>query len=498
MKILITERQLKTLVENATLNNAFRSLKVGDILVLRVVLKAGEQHDYKFKVVEDMGESWKLANFNVGSTNTGFDWFIDKGESLTDSQVLFVKSSKKDKKKVRVLLKGVISAKLGDDILSITTTGDVVDIEDVKRAYVMALKSIEDEDGLTPEAAHDSAINIVKQEFGDIPEVEIIDNGYKRKRGTGGNVGGDYVNFDDIPNVDITDTAGYGKVNKGGKSNNIDAEDVDYMDVSDLDGLVVDIKKRFKEGNGVRFTLRDGESISVINFNVLSVSGDTAEIKLVETDDSEYDKYRKGRFIMTFDRSYIEVNDKTVDIKLLIADADGDIQIKNIAMIEATSKNDDEVKIDRGQLLKFIQSDPILMNAFAKTPTLMGLINVGDVRGLSKAYELLNKSGFDLDGSKSGNNKSGNFSDRFSSNYSAKIRLLRDVKFLDGNPIEAGEKKVTVRRSRNTVILTDSERNTYKILKDLGNDIYEVNAQRKEDTSGEKVTIKVLEYKTQN
>jgi hypothetical protein len=496
MKILITERQLKTIVENATLNNAFKSLKVGDILVLRVVLKAGEQHDYKFKVVEDMGESWKLANFNVGSTNTGFDWFIDKDESLTDSQVLLVKSSKKDKKKVRVLLKGVISAKLGDDILSITTTGDVVDIEDVKQAYVMALKSIEDENGLTPEAAHDSAIAIVKQEFGDIPEVEIIDNGYKRKRGTGGDVGGEYVDFDDIPNVDITDTAGYGKVNKGGKGGNIDAEDVDYMDVSDLDALVVDIKKRFKEGNGVRFTLRDGESISVINFNVLSVSGNTAEIKLIETDDSEYSKYRKGVFIMTFDRSYIEVNGKTIDIKLLIADADGDIQIKNVAMIEATSKNDDEVKIDREQLLTFIQSDPVLMNAFAKTPTLMGLINVGDVRGLSKAYELLNKSGFDLGGSKSGSGKSDSYYDRFNIRYQAKIRLLATVNFFNDDPIESGDKVVKVNKPTNRVFLTDGEGNTYKILRDLGNDIYEVNAQRKGAKSGQTAKIKVLDYLT--
>ena len=98
MKILITERQLKLLVEKATLDTAFKTLKVGDMLELRVVLKSGEQHDYKFKVVEDTGDSWKLANANVGSTNTGFDWYIDKGESLTDSQVLLVKSSKKDKR----------------------------------------------------------------------------------------------------------------------------------------------------------------------------------------------------------------------------------------------------------------------------------------------------------------------------------------------------------------------------------------------------------------
>jgi hypothetical protein len=138
------------------------------------------------------------------------------------------------------------------------------------------------------------------------------------------------------------------------------------------------------------------------------------------------------------------------------------------------------------------------MNAFAKTPTLMGLINVGDVRGLSKAYELLDKSGFDFDGSKSDDIKSGNFSDNFSSNYSSKIRLLKDVNFFEGEKIVAGDKVVRVKRSKNTVILTDTDGNTYKILKDLSGDIYEVNAQRKQDTSGIKVKIKVLDYKTQN
>ena len=497
MKILITERQLRLLVEKATLDTAFKTLKVGDVLELRVVLKSGEQHDYKFKVVEDTGDSWKLANANVGSTNTGFDWYIDKGESLTDSQVLLVKSSKKDKKNVRVLLKGVISAKLGDDVLSISKTGDLVKIDDVKQAYVMALKSIEDEDGLTPEAAHKSAIAIINQEFGDIPEVEIIDAGYRRKRGTGGDVGGEYVDSVDSLDAEIIDTAGYGKINKDGEGGNVGGEDVDYMDVSDLDALVAKIKKKFKDDGGVRFTLRDDESVSVINFNVLSISGNTAQIKLIETDDTEYSKYRKGVFIMTFDRSYIEVNGKTIDIKLLIADADGDIQIKNVAMIEATSKNDDEVKIDREQLLTFIQSDPILMNAFAKTPTLMGLINVGDVRGLSKAYELLGRSGFNLGGSKSEDIKSGNFSDKFNSGYSAKIRLSKDVNFYNGK-IESGEKKVKVDKPSNRVILKDGEGNTYKILKDLGENIYEVNAQRKNDKSGQTVKIKVLEYITQN
>jgi hypothetical protein len=470
MKILITERQLRYLVENADLNNAFKNLKLNDILYLRKVYKPNDEFDHKFKVVEDMGESWKLVSLDGGSTNTGFDWYVEKDESLKDSQVVLVKSNKKTKEKQRVTLTNIISAKLGDDILSISKTGEQVTTDDVKSTYDTAIAKIEQsESDMADEAKHDAAIAIVKQEFGNIPEVEIIDD------------------------------AGYGRVNRGGKSGDLDAEDAKFMDVSDLDGLVEAIKKNFKDGEGVRFTLRDGDSVSVINFNVLSVSGNTAEIKLIETDDSEYSKYRKGRFIMTFNRSSIDVNDdNTFNITLSIADTGGDIEIKNISRIDATSKNSDEVKLDKEKLLKYIQSDPVLMGAFAKTPTLMGLINIGDVRGLSKAYEILNRAGFGLDGSKSKDIKSGNFSDKFSSNFSAKIRLLKDVTFSTGNSIEAGEKIVNVKKSKNTVILSDNERNTYKILKDLGADIYEVNAQRKQDTSGIRVNIKVLDYKTQN
>ena len=136
------------------------------------------------------------------------------------------------------------------------------------------------------------------------------------------------------------------------------------------------------------------------------------------------------------------------------------------------------------------------MNAFAKTPTLMGLINVGDVRGLSKAYELLNKSGFDLGGSKSGSGKSDSYYDRFNIRYQAKIRLLATVNFFNDDPIESGDKVVKVNKPTNRVFLTDGEGNTYKILRDLGNDIYEVNAQRKGAKSGQTAKIKVLDYLT--
>ena len=469
MKIFITESQFKRIVEAVDLNNSFKNLKVNDVLVLSVdSLK--DSFDYKFRVVEDMGDTWKLANLNLGSVNVGFDWYVEKNEAINDSKVILVKVSKKDKtgKRETATLKNVKSAKVGDYALSLASAGDNVDPKDIEKSYDLALSKIKEaEPNIDADSAHEKAFVIVNKEFGDDPEVEIIYNKKKKE-----------VNPDFF---------------------NTNAEDVSSIDVSDLDASINGFKKQFKAGAGVRFTLRDDDSLSVINFNVLSVSGNTANIKLIETDSSEYNKYRKARFVMNFDRSYIEVNDnKTIDIKLPIADTGGDITIKNVVKINATQENDDEVKVDKEMLLKYIQSDPVLMNAFAKTPTLMGLINVGDVRGLSKAYELLSKSGFDFDGSKSDDIKSGNFSDKFSSNYSSKIRLLTDVNFFEGEKILAGDKVVRVKRSKNTVILTDTDGNTYKILKDLNGDIYEVNAQRKQETSGIKVKIKVLDYKTQN
>ena len=74
---------------------------------------------------------------------------------------------------------------------------------------------------------------------------------------------------------------------------------------------------------------------------------------------------------------------------------------------------------------------------------------------------------------------------------------MKNVNFFDGS-IEGGEKKVKVNKPSNRVILPDEKSNTYKILKDLGNDIYEVNAQRKGGESGQTAKIKVLDYLAQN
>jgi len=469
MKILITERQLRLLVEKATLDTIFNKLKINDIIYITVGASSGKPIKYVFKVVEDASDSWKMINLNFGSTNTGFDWYIKKNAKISNSQLPLVKVGQKKGDKSNGTLKDIVAVKLGKNILYVAKTGAEVSKNDVKKSYDIAIQNLKkSKPEMEPEVANDAALAIVKQEFGDIPFAEIID------------------------------TANYGKINNDGKGGNINPEDTDYIDVSDLDASINAFKKQFKAGEGLRFTLKEDDSLSVINFNVLSVSGNTANIKLIETDSSEYNKYRKAEFIMNFDRSYIEINGKTIDIKLLIADTDGNKIIKNVVKINATQENNDEVKVDKEMFLKYIQSDPVLMNAFAKTPTLMGLINVGDVRGLSKAYELLDKSGFDFDGSKSDDIKSGNFSDNFSSNYSSKIRLLKDVNFFEGEKIVAGDKVVRVKRSKNTVILTDTDGNTYKILKDLSGDIYEVNAQRKQDTSGIKVKIKVLDYKTQN
>jgi hypothetical protein len=461
MKIFITESQFKRIIEAVDLNGSFTKLKVGDILVLSISSDKGD-FDYKFKVVKDMGDSWMLSNFNVGSVNTGFDFYVKKNENINDAKVVMVKVSKKDKsrKELNATIKNIKSAKIGDDVL---------DLAKIEKSYDAALIKIEKaEPNIDNESAHNKAVAVIKNQFGDIPEVEIVDN------------------------------AGYGRVNRGGKSGNLNPEDTEFTDVSDLDALVNNFKKEFKADQGVRFTLKENDSLSVINFNVLSISGNSATIKLIETDNGKYDMYRKGKFTMNFDRKYVEVNGpNNYDITLIIEGTEKEIPIKNVVKIEATSKNDDEVKISKEMLLKYIQSDPVLMNAFAKTPMLMGLINVGDVRGLSKAYELLNKSGFGFGDSDSEDIKTGNFSDKFTSRRSAKIRLLKDANFSTGPSIVADEKRVTVDKSRNSVILKDSDGNTYKILKDLGGDKYAVNAQRKGDDSGVTINIKVLDYTSQ-
>jgi hypothetical protein len=459
MKIFITESQFKRIIEAVDLNGSFTKLKVGDILVLSISSDKGD-FDYKFKVVKDMGDSWMLSNFNVGSVNTGFDFYVKKNENINDAKVVMVKVSKKDKsrKELNATIKNIKSAKIGDDVL---------DLAKIEKSYDAALIKIEKaEPNIDNESAHNKAVAVIKNQFGDIPEVEIIDN------------------------------AGYGRVNRGGKSGNLNPEDTEFTDVP-KDFTIDTIKSKFVEGSGVKLTLKNGDEL---DFNVISGSGDAFMIELIKTKSEEYNEYEEVQFNVKLNPDNIELSPdgEYFNMNISIATTTATtrpVVIKYIVNIDKTKKFDDDVELSKKNLLRIIMGDPVLKNAFANTPTLMGLINIGDVRGISKAYDILNRTGFNVDDSDGDGGKNQNFADKFSSGYKVEIYLENRVKFTQGNAIDGGKKVVGVTKSGRKVTLTDEDNNTYGLVEELPNDKYVVNVKRSKQPNREKTTIKVLDYK---
>jgi hypothetical protein len=458
MKIRITESQLTRILENSDLNSAFKNLKVGDILVLSITTPDGD-HDYKFKIIEDMGESWKMVNLNFGSANTGFEWYIEKDESLSDAQVVLVKASKKDRKKIRTTLKNIMSAKLGDDILSLSTTGDV-DIDDVKQSYELAIRDMSRRTDITPYKAHVAAIEVVRDEFGDIPEVEILNKGYKQKE------------------------------RKDPDEVELDAEDVDFVDVADIDEFINKIRANIGRGDGILLNLSGG---AMLRYNIMDKSDSEFKLEMIETNSDEYENDINVDFIMKLDNSHIDLTpDNKVNLKLLIDQTDGYVNINSIIKIKRVDYREENLSITRDELLKHIQSNPVLSNAFAKTPKLLSLINVGDVKGISKAADLLSRSGFGLS---KNTGLADSYKDKFVQNRRVRFDLLRDVNYIAGDPMVAGERTARVIDNSRFVKFKDTDRNTYKITKALDNDRYEVTVRRYNDSDIENGVIRIIDYR---
>jgi hypothetical protein len=466
MKILITERQLKLLVENVTLDTILSKLKIRDTIQFSVGKVSGEPFKYIFKVVEDAGDSWKMINMNVGSTNTGFDFYLDKNTKISNSQLPMIKVSQKKGGQSDGTIKNIVSVKLGKNILYVAKTGAEVSKNDVKQSYDIAIQNLKNsKPEMDPEVANDAALAIVKQEFGDIPVAEIID------------------------------TAGYGKINKDGKGGKVGAKDVDSVDVPKA-FTIDNIKSKFVEGSGIKLTLENDDEL---DFNVISGSGDAFMIELIKTNSEEYNEYEEVQFNVKLTPNNIELgpDGKYFNMNISIATttaATRPVVIEYIVNIDKTKKFDDDIELSKKDLLRIIMGNPVLKNAFTNTPTLMGLINIGDVRGISKAYDILNRSGFDVGDSNDDGGKNQDFAGKFSSDKS-EISLERDVDFVTGNKIKSGKKVVTVSKRGKKITLYDADKNSYGLLEELPNDIYRVSVKRNNESGTSDSKIRVLDYK---
>ena len=86
--MILTESQYKKLLEALNLKSPFANLSVGKIIVVTAKsANDGKPFDFKFKVIEDLGDSWKLESLTQNSTFTGFEWVIKKNEDVSDADI---------------------------------------------------------------------------------------------------------------------------------------------------------------------------------------------------------------------------------------------------------------------------------------------------------------------------------------------------------------------------------------------------------------------------
>jgi hypothetical protein len=131
--MILTENQYKKLLEALNLKAPFANLSVGKIIVVTAKsAKTGEPFDFKFKVVEDLGDSWKLESLTQDSTFTGFEWIIKKNEDVSDSDIKSKNISKKNKKETNYTLKRVTAMDLDDASADDDEDEAPVDGEDVE------------------------------------------------------------------------------------------------------------------------------------------------------------------------------------------------------------------------------------------------------------------------------------------------------------------------------------------------------------------------------
>jgi len=131
--MILTENQYRKLLEALNLKSPFANLSVGKIIVVTAKsAKTGEPFDFKFKVVEDLGDSWKLESLTQDSTFTGFEWIIKKNEDVSDSDIKSKNISKKSKKETNYTLKRVTAMDLDDASADDDEDEAPVDGEDVE------------------------------------------------------------------------------------------------------------------------------------------------------------------------------------------------------------------------------------------------------------------------------------------------------------------------------------------------------------------------------
>lgn len=98
------------LEETLSLSKPFAQLSVGDTFFIDT-----QQGRYMFEVTQNVGNEWGFESLNVGSTLTGFRWFIDKNVSVTNGSLVFRTMSKTDKREYRTSIKNITNIETEDE-----------------------------------------------------------------------------------------------------------------------------------------------------------------------------------------------------------------------------------------------------------------------------------------------------------------------------------------------------------------------------------------------
>ena len=116
------------LEETLALTKPFANLSVGDSFFIDT-----QQGRYMFDVTQNLGNEWGFESLNVGSTLTGFRWFIDKNASVSNGTLKFRTLSKTDKREYVTSIKNITNIELeGDD--QKTEIKKNVNVDNIKKA----------------------------------------------------------------------------------------------------------------------------------------------------------------------------------------------------------------------------------------------------------------------------------------------------------------------------------------------------------------------------
>lgn len=424
--MILTENQYRKLLEALNLKSPFANLSVGKIIIVTAKsAKTGEPFDFKFKVVEDLGDSWKLESLTQDSTFTGFEWIIKKNEDVSDSDIKSKNINKKSKKETNYTLKRVTAMDLDDASADDDEDEAPVDGEDVEHpeeSEIEKLKALmKEEEGFFFETDNVDKIffNVIEKTdaYAVIQLMKTEDSDYKDdinkrfklmfndKTIEESDEGDKFIN---LTNVEDNSEDRLVNVTDYNVTEWVEGETMTY-------NKLIDDLKSLMSNKYFEFQLSDGNTLT---FKLNGKRNDRFAIKLLNSNYDDLKKYKD--VIFSIDLSEPEKvikkdeNSELFDLILNLsktgkskdASSIGSLtleKIKSYSVVDEAlaSEFEDAVKPRNPQeLLAWINRNPEFKKRFVDRGKLFGFIEADDYTGLSKKIpsivNILDKKGYDV------------------------------------------------------------------------------------------------------